>query len=282
MKTLRFVLLLIVFAVAAACGEPSQSAAVADEPSDEDSVNPLAAGRSRASSELSAPASKYPAYHAFDDNPRTAWCEGKADMGEGEALIVEYDEARTIRKLYLIGGLGANKHFISNSRAYQLALNDMVFDIDPFDPGLQTIELPEPVSADRFRLRIHRAIPGLKWTDTCLAGVWFEESPDLALELVASRHLAALPDADVLDHVIWVSRADDEATVVSARLPVAGVQCEPEFVSGRLLSQEPFYKPGDEMPKLSVELTVRNNANCGPDEPPEWEASSYRLEADMM
>jgi len=75
---------------------------------------------------------RYRAREAFDEDSKTAWCEGVKGDGIGEKLgFVIYKEK--IKKVKIWGGFGDPKFFLNNNRIKQAKL--YLFQINMYDPG---------------------------------------------------------------------------------------------------------------------------------------------------
>jgi hypothetical protein len=66
----------------------------------------------------------YSPQRAQDGNPSTAWCEGAADYGLGETLVVRVDATRPVR---IWAGFGQSKdYFQKNARPHKVQLSILV------------------------------------------------------------------------------------------------------------------------------------------------------------
>lgn len=112
---------------------------------------------------------------------KKTWCEGKEDDGIGE-YIVKKAHFKT-NKIVLINGFVDAIHpdyYMKNNRIKEIELmteketyNYILKDTSQ----IQIIDLPEQVEGD-IKLVIKNVYKGLKYTDTCLSGMYFlYESP---------------------------------------------------------------------------------------------------------
>lgn len=111
-----------------------------------------------------------------DDNPMTAWVEGKANYGFGEYFEIK---ASAINVIYN-GYQSSQQSWINNSRVKKLKVYKnnvpICFLILTDEMGRQIFELPgnENYNPDKkyiFRFEIVEVYPGLKWSDVAISEI---------------------------------------------------------------------------------------------------------------
>lgn len=127
------------------------------------------------SSALAAQGSNtYRARNLVDDQPKTAWVEGKSDNGVGEWIVVDFDQKRTPRSLTIRNGYGKSADIfskngrikdieirLSNGKTLRRVLEDT--------SSSQTINLDDAGSATWLQLVIVSVYPGWKYADTAIS-----------------------------------------------------------------------------------------------------------------
>lgn len=127
----------------------------------------------------------YNANSISDDDIRTAWCEGVKGNGEGEMIVIEWDNAGPLRTLWISNGYAkSSSSFSSNGRVKDVTIamwRQGASDSDYTtiqrrleDHGAeQPIDIPFPQAPlDRVLIRIDSVYPGSKWQDTCINEIW--------------------------------------------------------------------------------------------------------------
>lgn len=119
-----------------------------------------------------------------DDNPATAWVEGKSDYGIGEALTLKGTVYGNV--IVILNGLQATgKLYLANSRVkrFKVSVNgtDLCY-VDLEDKmGKQYIELLKYNNESdlvEYRFEIVDIYPGTKYKDTCISEIYTEDVPD--------------------------------------------------------------------------------------------------------
>jgi hypothetical protein len=130
-----------------------------------------------ASSSLkSSSTTTYGVENLSDDNPQTAWVEGKDDYGIGESIefccgslsLVIYNGYQKSQTAYSDNSrVKTLKVYFDDTFAGYLALNDA--------PNAQRFELAEfgVEEFDKIRLEIDEVYPGKKWKDTAISELFF-------------------------------------------------------------------------------------------------------------
>lgn len=146
----------------------------------------MCAGPSEARASSSLASQSKASYHppnVMDEDPTTAWVEGKEDHGVGEYLEVHMEPYSN--GIYLLNGYQASSTAWENNgrvKRMQVSINGtIVCLVDLSDRmGAQRFDLP-PNALDLFatqggdvilRLTILEVYPGLKWKDTAISEVW--------------------------------------------------------------------------------------------------------------
>lgn len=135
-------------------------------------------GNIKASSILKASGNNtYGTSNLSDDNPQTAWVEGRSDYGIGE--YIEFNRAGDDMRIY--NGYQKNEaSFYNNSRVktFKVYLDDnFVGNILLNDkPGQQNINIAQfgVESYETIKLEIKEVYPGKKWKDTAISELFWE------------------------------------------------------------------------------------------------------------
>lgn len=127
----------------------------------------------------------YDAGSVSDDNVNTAWCEGVKGNGEGERILIEWENAAPLQTLWISNGYAkSSSSFSSNGRVKDVTIalwrqgasqsDYTTFQHRLEDHGVeQNIDIPFPqVPLDRVLIRIDSVYPGSKWQDTCINEIW--------------------------------------------------------------------------------------------------------------
>jgi hypothetical protein len=115
----------------------------------------------------------YGPQNLFDDNPATAWVEGVAGHGEGQMVVIEFDQEITVSKIEVMNGYNKNASIFrkngpvadirvttSQDEQYEFHLSDK--------EGWQSLN--GPVKPVRWiALNIVSVYPGEKYEDTALS-----------------------------------------------------------------------------------------------------------------
>lgn len=117
----------------------------------------------------------------IDDNPQTAWVEGKEDEGIGEWVEFIFDPIREIKTIKLINGYARSEElFKANNRVKRAEISfdgkrfpiEMEFKDMVMEPHI--IKFPNPIRAERVRITILDVYKGAKYNDTCISEISFE------------------------------------------------------------------------------------------------------------
>ena len=129
------------------------------------------------SSSVLAPQGKktYMASNMGDDDPTTAWVEGKAGSGTGEWLEVDFIMGEGV--CYILNGYQSSKAaFTNNGRVKKFAVlfeGKEVGTIELLDVfGIQEFTIPEKYRDGKLRFVIRDVYPGAKYTDTAISEFW--------------------------------------------------------------------------------------------------------------
>lgn len=119
---------------------------------------------------------RYGPANLFDGNPATAWVEGAADDGLGEAIVLRFDEPRTVSRLSVMNGYNKNRDiYAKNNRVQTLKLTDSAgrrFSAALNDSGdWQTLTLPGDVKIEWLSLAIGSVYRGVKYRDTAISEI---------------------------------------------------------------------------------------------------------------
>ncbi|MCA0869684.1 caspase family protein [Seohaeicola saemankumensis] len=133
-----------------------------------------------ASSELTAQGgNSYGPGNLFDGNPATAWVEGVAGTGEGQALSFDFAAPRTVLRLHLQNGYTkSDRTFTRNARVRDL----LVTGSTGIETRLrladsqqwQSFPLPGFANQQWIRLEILSTYPGTHYADTAISGLGFD------------------------------------------------------------------------------------------------------------
>ena len=132
------------------------------------------------SSELSPQSgNRYGALNLFDNDPRTAWVEGKGDDGIGEYLAIDFDDRRDARAINLLNGYTKSERlFFRNGRVRTLRVtgsNGARTDVTLRDDGnWQRIELEGFEDVSWLRLEVVSVYSGSHYTDTAISELRFQ------------------------------------------------------------------------------------------------------------
>lgn len=118
-----------------------------------------------------------------DNDPKTAWVEGKADDGIGEWVEFTYDPPVILERISVINGyMRSETLYYANNRVKKIRISfddgthfDQVLKDGELKP--QIITLPEPKQAGKVRLTILETYKGSKYNDTCISEIIFDYSP---------------------------------------------------------------------------------------------------------
>lgn len=119
---------------------------------------------------------RYGPGNLFDGDPSTAWVEGAADDGLGEAIVLRFDGARTVSRISIMNGYNKNRDiYAKNNRVRTLKLTDSAgrrFEASISDSGdWQTLNLPGDVKIEWLSLAIGSVYPGVKYRDTAISEI---------------------------------------------------------------------------------------------------------------
>lgn len=123
--------------------------------------------------------------YAFDDNPATAWVEGKEGYGEGEEISWKVSSLASAKRIHLrirSGYQKSKKLFGANSAPKQVELildngQGRTVATKKFDlkraMGFQNLEmdLPGETGFEFLKLRILSTYPGTVYKDTCISDI---------------------------------------------------------------------------------------------------------------
>lgn len=174
----------------------STSIAAAD---DAPEVPPLTAITVSATSTLVQKGKTYEAAFALGGDPTKFWCEGKADEGIGEALVIKFGAPTKIESLTIRAGVWRSPElFQANNRITEL---DVIADAGAskkvtLREQREDIEVKlgrAPVTELRFQIA---AVAKGKLNDTCISGIDVKTAPASTLVRgVDAAAVAALPAA---------------------------------------------------------------------------------------
>lgn len=117
-------------------------------------------------------ATTYGADNLVDGDPATAWNEAEPGDGVGEWVDVTLAEPTVVTSVVVWNGYQDGDFFARHNRVrrLQLTLGERTFAVRLLDRrGPQAITLPEPVAAERIRLRVAGTFPGTVYNDTALS-----------------------------------------------------------------------------------------------------------------
>ena len=111
-----------------------------------------------------------------DDDPTTAWVEGKADYGIGEFFEIK-DFYINGGDISILNGYQSSKTtWENNSRVKKLKVTQNGKDICMLEladvMGVQTFPFRESWNEGKFRFTIVEVYPGLKYKDTAITGIF--------------------------------------------------------------------------------------------------------------
>lgn len=127
------------------------------------------------SSELSPQSgNSYGALNLFDNDPRTAWVEGKQDEGLGEYLAIDFEDERDVRAIDLLNGYTKSERlFFRNTRVRTLSItasNGARADLSLRDDGdWQRLELTGFEDITWLKLEIGGVYAGSHYPDTAIS-----------------------------------------------------------------------------------------------------------------
>lgn len=141
----------------------------------------------KASSSLATQGTKtYGTKNLSDDDPRTAWVEGKSDNGINEYLELKTDGTSFTQTLVIYNGYQSTiSAYKNNSRVKKLGIHldgKILYKVNLLDVmGGQTIAFPEKINEKLndggkhvLRLIILDVYPGAKWKDTAISEIYFQ------------------------------------------------------------------------------------------------------------
>ncbi len=130
-------------------------------------------GKIEVSSTL-APVDAYHKAYLFDRRTDFGWVEGADGLGKGETITLSFDEEVHASALEIHNGYQRSAdHFAKNARVAGLALR-----VDGGQPvalavadvqGAQRVELPQPMSGERWELEITQVTPGTRYEDLVIS-----------------------------------------------------------------------------------------------------------------
>ncbi|MBS2026585.1 MAG: hypothetical protein JST54_01670 [Deltaproteobacteria bacterium] len=149
--------------------------------------------------------------YAADDDPATAWVEGVAGPGEGEALSwygPALKKARAFKVFIRSGYQKSQALFEANARPRKIRLDPLVRTEGAVGPGgrpvevelqnvlgWQKVELPVPASVEGVRLTVISAYAGTKYDDLCISDVQVyvdgDDTYNAAVEARAAEQIRA-------------------------------------------------------------------------------------------
>lgn len=121
-------------------------------------------------------ANDYAADNTLDNNPRTAWVEGSADLGTGQKLTYVFAARAALDRIRVVNGYAKNTDAQLNNGALKTV------EIRTADKSLRHTlsrdSRPQTILGDFGRTRrvvvtILSAYPGEKYSDTALSEIWF-------------------------------------------------------------------------------------------------------------
>ncbi len=131
------------------------------------------------SSSLYEEAQKHPVANIFDNNPNTAWVEGKNDDGIGEWINVGFEPDFTLSQIKIINGYAKSKVIYEAKNrikkvkitfpdgiSEEYLLKDNVLDY-------QVLKLSKPVTTNSIKITIMEIYKGTKYNDTCISEIKF-------------------------------------------------------------------------------------------------------------
>lgn len=149
---------------------------------------PLLRSYAKASSFLKSQKFDYKAENLIDNNPNTAWIEGKADDGIGESFLIDFSSGRVITAAYYIDEIafvnGYNKSkdlFLKNNRVKKLEISyqdyisrteikEIITLKDTMEK--QIIKLPKQAVCFQMKFKILDIYKGTKYNDTALSEIY--------------------------------------------------------------------------------------------------------------
>lgn len=140
-----------------------------------------------ASSTLS-PELGYSPYNLVDSKLDFGWSEGAKGSGEGEWVRFTFERDTKISALKIWNGYQrSSSHFVNNSRAREVSFGvkgDTAFSFvleDTREP--QLLQLPSPLNAEEFTLKVKSAYPGKRYADLVLSEILFYSGDRLIVPL---------------------------------------------------------------------------------------------------
>lgn len=140
----------------------------------------------------------YHPLYAVDDDPKTAWVEGKADAGKGESITLNtvlLPGAQRLQLVIMNGYQKSDKLLAMNSaptaitvtvRGVKGAMSAEQKIVLERKMGPQVFDVPLKAGIGQVTLRIDDVIAGSKWQDTCVSDV------QLHVQLPPGKKLDAL------------------------------------------------------------------------------------------
>src|SRR5690554_4838259 len=117
----------------------------------------------------------------IDDNPQTAWVEGKENEGIGEWVEFIFDPGHEIKKIKIINGYARSEAlYKANNRVKRAEISfdgkrfpiEMEFKDMIMEPHI--FKFQNPIRAERVRITILDVYKGTKYNDTCISEISFE------------------------------------------------------------------------------------------------------------
>lgn len=122
----------------------------------------------------------YPVGNLRDNNPTTAWVEGKSDNGVGEWIDFHFDLGKSIRSIKIINGYGKNGAiYQANNRVKRIKISfddntSFITELEDGNLEPQKVMLPETKNVKNVKITILEVYNGTKYNDTCISEVSFE------------------------------------------------------------------------------------------------------------
>ena len=122
----------------------------------------------------------YPVGNVRDNNPTTAWVEGKSDNGVGEWIEFYFDLGKSISSIKIINGYGKNGAiYQANNRVKRIKISfcdntSFITELEDGNLEPQKVMLPETKNVKNVKITILEVYNGTKYNDTCISEVSFE------------------------------------------------------------------------------------------------------------
>jgi len=123
---------------------------------------------------------RYDIHSLTDDNPATAWCEGRNGHGQGETITLNWGNAAPLQAILIQNGYAkSNKSWSRNSRIRDIRITLHL----PGGPRSITVTLADTPDEQKIALPWSRTTPigahieilsvwpGTHYTDTCVSGL---------------------------------------------------------------------------------------------------------------